>query len=78
MLGNLLKIFEKTYFSPKSYNNHYGVPLSVTNMNPDDNFGVFEVGMNKPNEIFRLSSIIKPNIGLITNVSEAHLENFKI
>ena len=77
MLGNLLKIFEKTYFSPKSYNNHYGVPLSVTNMNPDDNFGVFEVGMNKPNEIFRLSSIIKPNIGLITNVSEAHLENFK-
>ena len=46
-------------------------------MNPNDNFGVFEVGMNKPNEIFRLSSIIKPNIGLITNVSEAHLENFK-
>ena len=77
MLGNLLKLYSKTFFSPLSYNNHYGVPLSLSNIKPDDNFGVFEVGMNKFNEIFKLSSIIKPDIGIITNISEAHLENFK-
>ena len=77
MLGNLLNEYSKTYFSPKSYNNQYGVPLSISNLNPNDNFGVFEVGMNKFNEIYKLSALIKPHIGIITNVSEAHLENFR-
>ena len=77
MLGNLLNKYSKTYYSPKSYNNEYGVPLSVSNINPYDEFGVFEVGMNKFNEINKLSSIVKPNIGIITNISEAHLENFR-
>ena len=66
-----------TYFSPKSYNNQYGVPLSISNMSLDDDFGVFEVGMSKLNEIFKLSALVKPHIGIITNVSEAHLENFR-
>ncbi len=77
MLGNLLNEYSKTYFSPRSFNNHYGVPLSISNINPDDNFGVFEVGMNKFNEINKLSGLVKPHIGIITNVSEAHLENFR-
>ncbi len=77
MLGNLLNQFSKTYFSPRSYNNRYGVPLSISNINPDDNFGVFEVGMSKFNEINKLSKLIKPHLGIITNISEAHLENFK-
>ena len=77
MLGNLLNKYSKTYFSPKSYNNQYGVPLSISNINPNDNYGVFEVGMNKFNEIYRLSALVKPHIGIITNISEAHLENFK-
>ncbi len=77
MLGNLLKKYSKTYFSPKSYNNQYGVPLSILNLSPDDDFGVFEVGMSKFNEIHKLSRLIKPHIGIITNVSEAHLENFR-
>ncbi len=77
MIGELLKKYSKTYFSPHSYNNQYGVPLSICNMNLYDNFGVFEVGMNKFNEIYKLSSLVKPNIGIITNISEAHLENFK-
>ena len=77
MLGNLLSKYSKTYFSPESYNNQYGVPLSISNMNPDDDFGVFEVGMNKFKEILKLSSLVKPHIGIITNVSEAHLENFR-
>ena len=77
LLGNLLKKYSKTYFSPKSYNNQYGVPLSICNIKPEDEFGVFEVGMNRANEINKLSKLIKPHIGIITNVSEAHLENFK-
>jgi len=77
MLGNLLKEYSKTYFSPQSYNNQYGVPLSISNMDPNDDFGVFEVGMSKFKEIYKLSRLVKPHIGIITNVSEAHLENFR-
>ena len=46
-------------------------------MNPDHKFGVFEVGMSKFNEINKLSALVKPHLGIITNISEAHLENFK-
>ncbi len=77
MTGNLLKEYSNTYFSPNSYNNQYGVPLSICNMKMNDNFGVFEVGMNKFNEIYKLSALVKPHIATITNISEAHLENFK-
>ena len=77
MIGNALRVYKKTYFSPNSYNNHYGVPLSVSNMNFYDDYGVFEIGMNKFNEIYKLSALVKPHIGVITNVSEAHIENFK-
>jgi len=77
MLGNLLNEYSKTYFSPKSYNNQYGVPLSISNINPNDDFGVFEIGMSKFKEIYKLSAMVKPHIGIITNVSEAHLENFR-
>ena len=77
MAGNLLKEYSNTYFSPKSYNNQYGVPLSICNMKMNDNFGVFEVGMSKFNEINKLSALVKPHIATITNISEAHLENFK-
>ena len=77
MVGNLLKRYSETYFSPQSYNNHYGVPLSLCNIGPKHNFGVFEVGMSNFKEIFKLSSMVKPEIGIITNISEAHLESFK-
>jgi len=77
MIGTLLKEYSDTYFSPHSYNNHYGVPLSICNMNLYDNFGVFEVGMSKFKEIYKLSALVKPHIATITNVSEAHLENFR-
>ena len=46
-------------------------------MNFYDDYGVFEIGMNKFNEIYKLSALVKPHIGVITNVSEAHIENFK-
>ena len=72
-----LKKFGKVYYSPLSYNNKFGVPLSVSNLKKNTNFGVFEIGMDKKGEINNLSKIVKPEIGIITNISEAHFKNFK-
>ena len=76
MLSVLLKKYGNTYASPRSFNNHFGVPVSLSNLNPEHKFGIFEVGMNKPGEINQLSKMIKPNIAIITNIAAAHLENF--
>ena len=64
-------------YSRKSFNNKFGVPLSLFNLNPKDDFGVFEVGMDKKGEIDALTKIIKPEVGVITNISYAHAKNFK-
>ncbi len=77
LIGNLLKNYGKTYFSPRSYNNSYGVPLSLCNLEQEHEYGVFEIGMSKKGEIGFLSKIVKPNIAIITNIAEAHIENFK-
>merc|ERR1711965_795255 len=76
MIGHTLKSISKTTFSPKSFNNKYGVPLSLFNLKQDDKFGVFEVGMDKKGEIDFLTKIIKPDLGVITNISYAHSKNF--
>ena len=77
LLGKILKIFGNTYYSPRSFNNHYGVPLSLSNLEQEHNYGIFEIGMNKSGEINKLSKLVRPNIGVITNVAQAHIENFK-
>ena len=77
LLKDLLKNFGNTYCSPKSYNNNFGVPISLSNLRADHKYGIFEVGMSKSGEIDYLSKIIKPHIGIITNIGEAHIENFK-
>ncbi len=77
LLASSLNKFGKASFSPKSYNNKYGVPLSLFNLNQNNNYGIFEIGMDKKGEIDFLSNIIKPDIGIITNISYAHAKNFK-
>ncbi len=77
MLYVLLKRYGKTYASPRSFNNHFGVPLSLSNLKISDQYGVFEVGMSKFREIHNLTKMIKPNLAVITNIGEAHIENFK-
>ncbi len=77
LIKNLLQYYGKTFCSPKSYNNQYGVPLSLSNLKTYHTYGVFEVGMSKAGEINNLSKIIRPHIGIITNIGEAHIENFK-
>ena len=77
LISNLLQNFGNTFSSPKSFNNHLGVPISLSNLSINNKFGVFEVGMSKKGEIRKLSKLIKPFIGVITNIGEAHIENFK-
>ena len=76
LLGNTLKKISRVNISPKSYNNKYGVPLSLFNLNDKDDYGVLEVGMDKKGEIDYLSKIIKPDISVITNINYAHAKNF--
>ena len=77
LLNDLFKNFGETLCSPKSYNNHYGVPLSLSHLNMKHQFGIFEVGMSRAGEINSLSKLIRPHVGIITNIGEAHIENFK-
>ncbi|MCX6234884.1 MAG: bifunctional UDP-N-acetylmuramoyl-tripeptide:D-alanyl-D-alanine ligase/alanine racemase [Bacteroidetes bacterium] len=63
--------------SPKSYNSQIGVPLSVWQLNSTHDLAVFEAGISKPGEMSRLQAIIQPDIGIFTNIGQAHDENFK-
>ena len=62
--------------SPRSYNSQLGVPLSVWQMTSQHNLAIFEAGISKPGEMAVLRDIIQPTIGIITNIGEAHSENF--
>lgn len=63
--------------SPKSYNSQIGVPLSVLRITKENNLGIFEAGISKPGEMAELENIIRPQIGLLTHLGSAHLENFE-
>ena len=63
--------------SPKSYNSQVGVPLSVISINDKHNLGIFEAGISKMNEMEKLETIIRPTIGIITNIGSAHDEGFE-
>ena len=62
--------------SPRSYNSQVGVPLSVWKLSKESTLGIFEAGISQCHEMGRLQQIIKPTIGIITNISGAHQENF--
>jgi alanine racemase len=62
--------------SPKSYNSQVGVPLSVWQINDEHSLGIFEAGISLPNEMKNLAAVIHPQIGVFTNIGEAHAENF--
>jgi Alr-MurF fusion protein len=63
--------------SPKSYNSQVGVPLSVISINDKHNLGIFEAGISKMHEMEKLENIIRPTIGIITNIGTAHDEGFE-
>lgn len=62
--------------SPKSYNSQIGVPLSVWQIAPYHNLGIFEAGISQPDEMGNLEKIIQPTIGIFTNIGGAHNEGF--
>ncbi|MCJ7788176.1 MAG: UDP-N-acetylmuramoylalanyl-D-glutamyl-2,6-diaminopimelate--D-alanyl-D-alanine ligase [Methyloceanibacter sp.] len=63
--------------SAKSFNNHWGVPLSLANMPRDTRFGVFEAGMNHAGEIHALTQLIRPAIAIVTTIAPVHLGFFR-
>ena len=77
LIGQCLNKIAYTSYSKKSFNNKYGVPISLFNIQKKDIFGVFEVGMDKKGEIDSLTKLIMPDLGVITNISYAHIKNFK-
>ena len=78
---NLLYTILKTKYnclqSPKNYNNHIGVPLTIFNLNKHHDIAIIEMGMNHMNEIKYLSKMVKPNIAVITNIGTSHIGNLK-
>jgi len=76
-LYELLHQDKRIVRSPKSFNSQIGVPLSVWLLEDTDDLGIFEAGISKNGEMAKLEQIIKPDIGIFTNISDPHQENFK-
>lgn len=75
----LYQLLEKDFNivrSPRSYNSQIGVPLSVWQLDEQAELGIFEAGISMPDEMECLEPIIKPTIGVLTKIGEAHQENF--
>ncbi len=77
MLRQVLGGFGTCHASPASYNNHWGVPLTLANLPPDTDFVVAEIGMNHAGEISALTRIARPHLAVVTAVAPAHLAHFR-
>lgn len=75
-LEHVISAFDETHASEGSFNNHLGVPLSLSRMPSSTRYGVFEVGTNHPGEIGPLSDHIEPDIAIVLNVLPVHIGNF--
>ena len=67
----------KVHAAEKSFNNHWGVPLTLARLPPDADYAVIEIGMNRPGEIAPLSRLARPHVAIVTTVAPAHLEAFE-
>lgn len=76
-LYQLLQKSRRVLRSPRSYNSQIGVPLSVWLLEPEHETAVFEAGISKPGEMAKLQKIIAPDVGIFTNIGDAHSEYFK-
>ncbi|PVE25335.1 UDP-N-acetylmuramoylalanyl-D-glutamyl-2,6-diaminopimelate--D-alanyl-D-alanine ligase [Microvirga sp. KLBC 81] len=65
-----------THASVASYNNHWGVPLTLSRMPRETEFGVFEIGMNHAHEILPLTAMVRPHVAVITTIEPVHIEFF--
>ncbi|MBY5932129.1 UDP-N-acetylmuramoyl-tripeptide--D-alanyl-D-alanine ligase [Tateyamaria omphalii] len=76
MLRAVLSDQGRTHASVASYNNHWGVPLTLARMPADTEYAVIEIGMSNPGEIAPLAKMARPHVAMITTVAPAHLEAF--
>ena len=77
MLRSVLSGQGRTHAAEASYNNHWGVPLTLARMPADTAFAVIEIGMNHPGEIAPLAQMARPHVAMVTIVAAAHLEAFE-
>lgn len=75
-LAQVLSADKKVVRSPRSYNSQVGVPLSLWLLDNEFDFGIIEAGISRPGEMEKLQKIIRPDIGIFTNIGESHQENF--
>ncbi len=75
-IASLVPAEVKLFRSPKSYNSQIGVPLSVLMIEGDEQVAVIEAGISQPGEMERLERIIRPDVGIITMIGDAHQEHF--
>lgn len=76
-LKSILSVFKSVVASPGSYNSQVGVPLSLWNINNYHEYGIFEAGISRKGEMQALAKIIRPSIGIFTNIGDAHSRGFK-
>lgn len=76
MLRVMLAEFGTVHAAEASFNNHWGVPVTLARLPVDADFAVIEIGMNQPGEIAPLAALTRPHVALITTIAEAHLEAF--
>ncbi|UCM85568.1 MAG: UDP-N-acetylmuramoyl-tripeptide--D-alanyl-D-alanine ligase [Rickettsia endosymbiont of Culicoides impunctatus] len=76
-IKTVLNHFGSTFASRGNFNNHLGVPINLASLPDDIEYAVFEMGMNHPGEIRTLTKMVRPDISVITTISEAHLEFFQ-
>ncbi len=74
MLARIFRAAGRAHWSDKSFNNHWGVPLTLARMRQDTERAIFEIGMNTPGEIAPRSRMVRPHISMITRVAPAHLQ----
>jgi UDP-N-acetylmuramoyl-tripeptide--D-alanyl-D-alanine ligase len=77
MLRHVLSPSGRVHASVASFNNHWGVPLTLSRMPENTDFGIFEIGMNHVDEIRPLVNMVRPHVAIITTIAAAHLGNFK-
>jgi len=73
MLRTILAAFGRTHAAVASYNNHWGLPLTLARLPPDADFCVAEIGMNHAGEIAPLARLARPHVAVITTVEKAHI-----
>lgn len=76
MLARALEPSGPVHFSPASFNNHWGVPLTLARLPVESSYGVFEIGMNHAGEIEPLVKMVRPHAAIVTTVEPVHLEYF--